>query len=149
MRLRSAIVLAALGSGVPSTVRNAACGEPLLASTRAAGTMAVGDAAPALTKLAAGVAAHAAISTLWGTVLWYGLPRRHTIGWGALAGVGIAALDLGVIGARIPAIAELAVGPQVADHLAFGAIVGWAAGRRDRRPDQHRYTRRPVKASSA
>jgi hypothetical protein len=39
--------------------------------------------------------------------------------------VAIAALDLGFIGRRLPAIRWLAIAPQVADHLAFGMVVGW------------------------
>jgi hypothetical protein len=58
------------------------------------------------------------------------LPRRHAAVWGAVAGLAIAALDLGVVGRRVPAIRELPQGPQWADHVAFGALVGWSLGRR-------------------
>jgi hypothetical protein len=74
--------------------------------------------------LVAGAVAHVGVSTVWGLALGYGLPRHHTVAWGALAGLGIAALDLGVIGRRFPAIAALAQVPQWADHVAFGAAVG-------------------------
>jgi hypothetical protein len=106
---------------------NVARGRSILASTRAAGTLLVGDTAAPATTLVAGVAVHLAISTFWGTVLWFRLPRRHAPGWGAVAGLGIAALDLGVVGRHLPAIRELDLAPQLADHVAFGAIVGWAA----------------------
>jgi hypothetical protein len=48
---------------------------------------------------------------------------------GLAGGAAIAALDLGLlahgpIGRRWPLIRALPVGPQVADHLAFGAIAG-------------------------
>ncbi len=52
------------------------------------------------------------------------LPRRHTALWGAAAGVAIAAGDLGLVGRRVPPIRALPVVPQVADHLAYGAVVG-------------------------
>jgi hypothetical protein len=128
--LPSAVLLAAVGSGVPSTARDLVRNRALLASTRAAGTLLVGDAAAPTTKVIGGVAAHFAISSFWGTVLWFGLPRRHTVAWGALAGVAIAGLDLGVIGSRLPVIRELDLGPQLADHVAFGVIVGWARTQR-------------------
>jgi hypothetical protein len=127
--LTSAIALAAIGSGIPSTASNLARGRPLLDSTRAAGTMVVGRSARPTAQLVAGAAAHVAISSFWTTVLWYGLPRRHSIWWGAAGGLVIAALDLGVIGARVPAIRELDLAPQIADHVAFGAIVAWARNR--------------------
>jgi len=72
----------------------------------------------------AGGAAHVAISLGWGIVLAAVLPRRHTVLAGAVAGVGIAALDLGVVGRRLPAIRALDWRPQLLDHVAYGAIVG-------------------------
>ena len=41
---------------------------------------------------------------------------------GALAGLAIAALDLGLVGRRFPRIRALPLVPQLADHAAFGAI---------------------------
>lgn len=52
------------------------------------------------------------------------LPRRWTVAWGAFAGLAIGVLDLGVAARRFPAIAALPRGPQLADHVAFGSIVG-------------------------
>jgi hypothetical protein len=48
---------------------------------------------------------------------------------GLAGGAAIAAVDLGLLahgplGRRWPLIRALPVGPQVADHLAFGAIAG-------------------------
>jgi hypothetical protein len=43
---------------------------------------------------------------------------------GAASGLAIAALDLGVIGRRVPAIRRLPLAPQLADHALFGAVVG-------------------------
>jgi hypothetical protein len=87
--------------------------------------MVVGESASSRHRLLAGVATHLAISTFWTGVLWRGLPRRHPIAWGAAAGLAIAGLDLGLIGRRFPAIRRLDLGPQLIDHMAFGAIVGW------------------------
>jgi hypothetical protein len=44
--------------------------------------------------------------------------------FGVCAGAAIAALDLGLIGRRFARIRALPLAPQVADHLAFGAVVG-------------------------
>jgi hypothetical protein len=57
------------------------------------------------------------------------LVRRINLAGGVLivlAGLGIAALDLGVIGPRIPAIRALPQGRQWADHVAYGLAVGVA-----------------------
>ena len=67
---------------------------------------------------------HAALSVGWAEVLAAVLPRRRTAVWGALAGLGIAALDLGLIGRRFPRVRALPQLPQVADHVAYGATVG-------------------------
>lgn len=75
-----------------------------------------------------------ALSLGWGAVLALGPPRDRTVLSGALAGLGIAALDLGVVGRRFPRIRALALMPQLVDHAAFGAAVGWiTASRRARR----------------
>ena len=69
-----------------------------------------------------------ALSVGWGTVLAWPSAGRHPVAVGALAGTAIAALDLGLLAhgpaAPWPLIRALPVGPQVADHLAFGAIAG-------------------------
>jgi hypothetical protein len=43
---------------------------------------------------------------------------------GTVAGLAIAALDLGLIGGRLTAIRSLEQAPQWVDHAAFGATVG-------------------------
>jgi hypothetical protein len=62
------------------------------------------------------------------------LPTRRTLPWSVAAGLGIAALDLGVIGRRFPRIRALATGPQVADHVAYAIVAGAVLVRRQRRP---------------
>jgi hypothetical protein len=61
------------------------------------------------------------------------LPSRHRIATGALAGAAIAALDLGVIARRYPAIHALPQAPQLADHVLFGGTVGAVLDARLRR----------------
>jgi hypothetical protein len=58
------------------------------------------------------------------------LPRRGPL-TGLAAGLAIAALDLGLIGRRIPAIRALPQPRQWADHAAYGLVVGqWLRRRR-------------------
>jgi hypothetical protein len=117
-------------SGIPSTVIAIARGDDPLEATAAAGSMLVSNESGKLLRLAAAVPVHAALSLGWGVVLSALLPRRATIAWGAAAGLCIAALDLGVIGRRFPRIDALPLGPQVADHVAYGAVVGTVLRRR-------------------
>jgi hypothetical protein len=121
--------VAAVLSGVPSTAHAVATGRDPLAATRAAGSLLVGEDAPASVQLAAAVPVHLALSWFWAAVLERALPRRDPILWGAAGGLAIAALDLGVVGRRSAAIRRLPLAPQVADHVVFGAVVG-CLGRR-------------------
>jgi len=127
-----ASVLAAVVSGAPSTIVASATGDDPLRATRAAGSLLVRDG-DGVALVAAGAVTHAAISLGWGTALAVLLPRRHTVAAGAVAGLAIAALDLGVIGRRFPAIRSLPSAPQLADHVAFGACVGAVLSARARR----------------
>jgi hypothetical protein len=119
--VRATLVAAAL-SGVPSTAWALAKGRDPLEAALAAGAMLVGEHASKPRRLAAAAPVHLALSFAWTVVLDRTLPPRHRVLTGAAAGLAIAALDLGVIGRRIPAIAALPLGPQVADHVAFGAL---------------------------
>ena len=121
-----ATAVAAAGSGLPSTLHALAVGADPLAAVRAAATL-----LPVRTghPLAGGVVAHLGVSGFWGALLAR-LPRRHPAAWGALAGAGIALVDLELVGRRYPAIRALPRGPQVADHVAFGTLLGWTLGRR-------------------
>ncbi len=125
--------IAGVLSGAPSTVYALVARRPLLDTVQAAGTVLVRDDASPTTLTVAGVAAHAAISLGWGVVLTAALPRRRTALWGALAGLAIAGLDLGVLGRRWPRIRALPALPQVADHVAYGALVGAVLSRSARR----------------
>jgi hypothetical protein len=126
-RLRHGIVAGAVAgavSGAPSTVHALATGADPLAATAAAGSLLLRKENRRSLLLAAAAPAHVALSLGWGVVLAAVLPRRHTAAWGALAGLAIAALDLGLVGRRFPMIRALPAAPQVADHVAYGAVVG-------------------------
>lgn len=116
--------IAGVPSGVPSTVHALATGRSPFESIYAAGTLLATDEAPRPQLAATGVVAHTVISLGWGAVLGVLLPRRDPVLWGATAGLVIAALDLGFIGRRYPRIAALPRWPQVADHVAYGIVVG-------------------------
>ena len=111
-------VVAGTLSGIPSTIDALVHRRSILESTRAAGTL-LGRR-----SIVRGAVAHAGMSLGWTAVLTTALPRHHEPAWGALAGAGIAALDLGLARRHWPAIAALPTGAQVADHIAFGALVG-------------------------
>jgi hypothetical protein len=116
-------------SGAPSTLLAAIRGDDLLGASIAAGTLVPGRRDRP--GFVAGIAAHTAVTAVWTPIVAKATVRsRHPALAGALAGAAIAALDLGVIGRRYPAIVALDQPPQWADRLAFGAIVGWLAARR-------------------
>lgn len=116
--------MAAVLSGLPSTLHALATGGDLFEPTRAAGSILwPGERADAR-LLPAAALVHGALSLGWGTALALSLPRRCEVLGGAAAGLAIAALDLGLIGRRFPRVEALPLGPQVADHIAFGAVAG-------------------------
>jgi hypothetical protein len=80
--------------------------------------------------LLAAIPVHLALSFGWAWGIAFVAPRGREVPFSAAAGVAIAGLDLGVIGRRFPRIRALRPVPQVADHLAFGLVVGWVLARR-------------------
>ena len=122
--------LAAVLSGAPSTLHALLTGADPLEATLAAGTLVLPRETRPLPLLLVALPVHTAISLGWGVVLALGLPRRRTVAAGAFAGLAIAALDLGVVGRRFPRIRALPALPQVADHLAYGVVVGAVVARR-------------------
>ena len=116
---------AAVLSGAPSTIHALATGGEPLQATLAAGRMVAPRAADPRHLVLAAALAHGALSVGWGVALAATLPERRTVAWGALAGFGIGILDLLVIGRHIPAIRDLAIAPQLADHVAFGLVAGY------------------------
>jgi hypothetical protein len=123
--LGRAALIAGVLSGVPSSLHAVATRRPLLESTRAAGTLLGQPSVPR------GMLAHAAISTWWAAVFTAVLPSRHAVAWGAGAGLTVGALDLAIATRWFPAIRRLPRAPQLADHVAFGMLVGAVVGRAD------------------
>ena len=124
---------AALVSGAPSTLYALVTGGRLLEPTLAAGTLLMPRERRSARLFLAAAPVHLALSLGWALMLAAALPRERTVALGALAGLGIAALDLGAIGRRYPRIRALPQLPQVADHLAYGATVGAVLRLRRRR----------------
>jgi len=124
-------VVAALPSGVPSTLHALLTGRDPLEATTAAGSVLRPRAERTAVLVAAAVPVHLALSLGWGVVLARTL-RRPTLARGIAAGLAIASLDLGVVGRRFPRVRALPLLPQLADHAAYGAVA--AAMLRRRRP---------------
>jgi len=124
-RIIEATAVAALLSGAPSTLLAARRGQSLRATvdyvkdaTRAAGTL-LPPGRPGFTR---GTLVHVGVSLVCGELLTRSLPERHSTVWGAGAGLAIGVINVGLIGRRFPAIAALPLLPQLADHVAFGAV---------------------------
>jgi len=124
--------VAAALSGAPSTLHAIATRTSPLEATLAAGTLLAPRTTSRTVLVLAAVTVHLALSFGWALLLSVVLPRRRTVAWGTLAGLAIAALDLGVVGRRYPRIRALAALPQVLDHVAYGATVGAVLSRRRR-----------------
>jgi len=117
--------VAAAASGIPSTalaVQRRELGIYTDHALTAASALLGAESWPKAPRWVAGAAVHAAVSLWWTAVLGAVLPRRRPVVNGAVAGFAIAALDLGVVGRRIPAVRALSPGPQIADHIAFGVV---------------------------
>ncbi|MEA2387199.1 MAG: hypothetical protein QOJ22_1373 [Thermoleophilaceae bacterium] len=117
--LRAAAWAAAL-SGIPSTAHALATGRDPLEAVLAAGAVVLPREQSRAKLAAAAVPVHLALSLGWTLVLDRAGVRGARAG--ALAGLGIAALDLGVAAQLFPRVRALPLGPQLADHAAFGAI---------------------------
>jgi hypothetical protein len=124
--------VAAAASGIPSTAWTLARGGDVLAGARAAGALVLPLERDARLLLLAAVPVHLGLSIGWALVLQALIPRRHEPLYGTLGGLAIAAVDLGVIGRRLPAIRALDQPPQWLDHAAFGLTVGLVLRRRRR-----------------
>jgi hypothetical protein len=123
-------LVAAAASGIPSTAWTLARRGDLLDGARAAGSLVLPREARTLPLLAAAVPVHLALSIGWALVLGALLPERREPLHGVAGGLGIAVLDLGLIGRRLPAIRALEQPPQWLDHLAYGLAVGIVLRRR-------------------
>lgn len=130
--MRRVLVSAAVGGTIgamPSTLAALVSGRDPLEATLAAGSILLPREHRRPRLVAAALPVHAALSVFWAAVLERALPRRGTVAWGAGAGVAIAALDLLVIGRRFARVRALPFGPQLADHVAYGAAVGFVLAR--------------------
>jgi hypothetical protein len=122
--------LASIVSGAPSTLHALLTRADPLEATLAAGTILLPDERRPSRLLLAAVPTHVGMSLGWGIALAAVLPRRHTVAAGALAGALIATLDLGIVGRAFPRLSALPAPAQLADHVAFGAVVGAVVARR-------------------
>lgn len=122
MRVLRAAAWAAALSGIPSTLHALATGRDPLEAALAAGSVLLPRETSRAKLVAAAVPVHLALSLAWTLAL----DRAGVRGArrGALAGLAIAALDLGLVGRVFPHIGALPLVPQLADHVAFGAIAG-------------------------
>src|SRR3954447_26134950 len=127
-RILDAGLAGAVLSGVTFTACTLARGEDLLDGVRAAGAIVLPRETRTPVLLAAAVPVHLALSLGWAAVLDAADAGPLS---GLALGLAIAALDLELIGRRIPAIRALPQGRQWADHAAYGLVVGqWLRRRR-------------------
>jgi hypothetical protein len=120
-RLRAGLAAAAL-SGAPSTAHALLAGRDPLEATLAAGSLLLPREQRRARLLAAALPVHLALALGWTAVLDRASVRGSRAG--ALAGLAIAALDLGLVGRRFARVRALPLLPQLADHAAFGAVAG-------------------------
>jgi hypothetical protein len=122
--------IGALLSGVPSTAVTLLRGESLLDGATAAGSILLRRERRTVPLVAAAVPVHLALSFGWAAVMATALPRRATVPVAVAGAVGIAALDLELVGRAFPRIRALPQGRQWADHVAYGLAVGVVVRRR-------------------
>lgn len=130
MDLRRALeagLWAAAVSGAPSTVHALVTRRDPLEASFAAGSMLLPNETRPQRLLVAAAGVHLTLSLGWAVILQRA--RVRGAAHGALAGVAIAALDLAAGRAVFPRVRALPLLPQVADHVAYGAVVGLMLGR--------------------
>ena len=131
--LLAAGTAATLVSGIPSTVYAWLSGGDPLEATRAAGAMLIPAVSPLTQLLVAAAIVHVAISFFWAAILVAVLPRTHILVSATAAAALIGFVDLRLIAPLLfPEVAALAFVPQMADHLMWGASLGWVLARRSR-----------------
>jgi len=113
---------AALLSGLPSTIHALSIKRDPLEPTVAAGSILLPREQRRERLLLAAIPVHLTLSAAWVLAIAVMAPRRNALVEGSIAGLAIAALDLGVIGNRFPRIRALQPLPQIVDHLVFGIV---------------------------
>ena len=123
--------VAALVSGLPSTLFALATGGDVTEATRAAGAMLIPASSSFRELFLAAAVVHTAVSFFWAAILVLILPRARVMLWASVAALAIGLFDLLVIAPLFfPEVADLSLGPQMADHLMWGASLGWVLARR-------------------
>ena len=131
--LLAAGTAATLVSGIPSTVYAWLSGGDPLEASRAAGAMLIPAGSPLTQLLVAAAIVHVAVSFFWAAILVAVLPRTHILVSATAAAALIGFIDLRLIAPPLfPEVAALAFVPQMADHLMWGASLGWVLARRSR-----------------
>ncbi len=120
--LRAAIPAAVL-SGLPSTLHSLATRRDPLEASVAAGSLLLPKETRRGRLVIAAIPVHLALSAFWSAVVATVAPRKRPGLEGIVAGLCIAAIDLGFVGRHYPRIRALQPAPQLADHLAFGLLV--------------------------
>jgi hypothetical protein len=135
-RVRAAVragAVSGLLSGAPSTAWAIVRGDDLFAPSLAAGSLVLPHETRRGRLLVAAFVSHSVLSVGWAFVMVRLWPRRHeslarAVLRGSALGATIGMIDLGaahvVAHPRLAAVRGLSVAPQVADHVAYGAIVG-------------------------
>jgi hypothetical protein len=124
---------ATLVGGMPSTLYAFATGGDPLEATRAAGAMLIPAGSRTIELVLAAAMVHVCVSFSWAAILVRVLPRRQVVLWASAAAALIGLIDLRVIApVFFPEVADLPLGPQMADHLMWGASLGWVLARRSR-----------------
>ena len=119
-------LVAAVFSGAPSTVIFVVTGQDLWLPVRAVGSMLLSADAPASMLFLSAALVHCGVSLFWIVVISSVVPPRHAPLLAIAASTAIAVVDLRVIAPLFfPDVAALAFWPQFADHLMWGALVGF------------------------
>jgi hypothetical protein len=118
---------AALLSAAPSTLHALAAGRDPLGATLAAGSILLPGETRRTRLLAAAVPVHLALSLGWALALDRAGVRGA--GRGALTGLAIGVVDLSLAARVRPRFRALPLLPQLADHVAYGAVAGHVLAR--------------------
>ena len=132
------VVAGTLG-GLPSILHAIVTRRDPVEAVRAAGTLVASEDDAPGRLLAAGLVAHPVVSAAWALVLVPMLARRdRPVLVGACLGLAIGGLDRAIAVRGFPRLAALPLVPQLADHAAYGALVGLVVRHHRGRDPAHR-----------